>query len=222
MASFVSKMQPMTKQSEARRREWADPVIRKRRCEALSTAAKKRYRDPEERLKTSISRKRALKNPSTRSAHNKILEKARASRKPTHGMSASPEYRSWDAMVQRCTNPKHKQFSDYGGRGILVHENWIGRGGFEPFFECVGKKPSAEHTLGRINNDGNYDPDNVRWETRSRQMSNMRRNHLVTIDDVTLHLAEWARRIGVSAPTLKYRLDHGWSGEDLKRPGRRR
>lgn len=71
-----------------------------------------------------------------------------------HGHSpragASPEYRVWTSMIQRCINPKRKHYDRYGGRGIQVCERWIGEGGFERFFADVGPRPSLQHTLDRF------------------------------------------------------------------------
>lgn len=89
----------------------------------------------------------------------------------THGRSQTPEYRTWAHMHQRCTNPKHKRFADWGGRGIKVCDRWQS---FEAFLEDMGERPSAGHSIDRENNDGNYEPGNCRWATRSQQQSNKR------------------------------------------------
>ncbi len=83
------------------------------------------------------------------------------------------EYRAWYQMIYRCTNPKFPQWKDYGGRGISVCAEW--RNSFTAFFEHVGPRPSPQHSFDRIDNDGNYEPGNVRWATRSQQNSNQRR-----------------------------------------------
>lgn len=198
------------KKSEARRHEWTDPEIRARRIKGLSEALTRKYEDPAERAKAAARRSEALQDPTIREANAEVLKKARAARGlgKALGMSRSPEYGAWDAMVQRCTNPNGPQWKDYGGRGICVTPEWVGPGGFARFFSYVGKRPTPKHTIGRIENNGNYEPGNVRWETRLEQMANFRRNHPVTIAGLTLHLTEWARRIGVTAPCLEYRIKH--------------
>ncbi len=87
----------------------------------------------------------------------------------------SPEYNSWRAMKARCLDPANAAFSNYGGRGISVCEEWIGERGFENFLAYMGPKPSPDHSIDRYpNNDGNYELGNVRWATRQEQSENKR------------------------------------------------
>jgi hypothetical protein len=89
----------------------------------------------------------------------------------THGMSFSNEYKAWDRMKQRCTNPRRGKFKDYGGRGIKVCRRWFNS--FAAFFADMGPRPPGR-TLDRRDNDGNYEPGNCRWATRSEQRKNQR------------------------------------------------
>lgn len=86
--------------------------------------------------------------------------------------TASPEYRSWRSMIDRCSNPKMPNWQYYGGRGIRVCDAW--RTSFEQFLAHLGPRP-AGHTLDRIDSDGHYEPGNVRWSTPQQQARNRRR-----------------------------------------------
>ena len=88
----------------------------------------------------------------------------------THGMTSNPLYWVWNAMRQRCTNPNHKEYKNYGSRGITVCEEWMQ--GFEAFYRDMGDRPTDKHTLDRIDNNGNYEKSNCEWATQSVQNYN--------------------------------------------------
>ena len=97
-----------------------------------------------------------------------------------HGESNTPEYRTWGAMIGRCYNKNTPNYIDYGGRGITVCDEW--RESYLMFLGHIGRRPSAEHSIDRIDNDGNYEPGNVRWTTASIQNSNKRSRQKVESD----------------------------------------
>jgi hypothetical protein len=89
-----------------------------------------------------------------------------------HGMSKSYLHNIWRKMKYRCFNTSDAAYNDYGGRGITVCERWRT---FENFYADMGERPGPDYSLDRINNDGNYEPGNCRWATRSEQMLNKRK-----------------------------------------------
>lgn len=117
----------------------------------------------------------------------------------------TPEYAAWEHIVQRCTNPKCKAWKNYGARGITICGEW--RNSFEAFFARVGVRPSPKHSIDRYpDNDGNYEPGNVRWATIQEQSRNRRSNRLITFNGETKCLKDWARSFGVSYQSLQRRL----------------
>lgn len=94
-----------------------------------------------------------------------------AERNRTHGLSKRPEYFVWKTMRARCLCPTDKRFKYYGGRGVTIAPAWQS---FEVFLQDVGERPHPGLTLDRIDNDGNYEPGNVRWATSKQQNNNRR------------------------------------------------
>jgi hypothetical protein len=124
----------------------------------------------------------------------------------------SPEYGAWASMVGRCTNPNNRSWGHYGGRGIAVCERWME---FENFLADMGNRPSSDHSLDRINNDGGYGPGNCRWATRAEQSRNRRNNRLVTINGRQQCVTDWLAEGCVSRGTFWVRTALlGWTTEE--------
>lgn len=128
-----------------------------------------------------------------------------------HGLSGTLEYGIWGSMRDRCNNPQNPSYEQYGGRGIKVCERWDD---FNLFLADMGKKPSPIHSIDRINNNGNYEPDNCKWSTPKEQSYNRRTTCLLTVLGNTLPITAWAERINLAPSTLKARLYRGWLPED--------
>lgn len=132
-----------------------------------------------------------------------------------HGANNTPEYTAWQGMRDRCSNHNGEAYKNYGGRGIKVCDRWLGDSGFECFLADMGLRPSPKHSLDRYpNNDGNYEPGNCRWATRSQQNQNTRRARRLTVDSETLSVREWSERSGLRYETILNRLRAGWNASD--------
>lgn len=129
-------------------------------------------------------------------------------------MSDHEAYMPFVGAVYRCTNPKCAAYPNYGGRGITVHAAWLLPGGFWAFAKEIGPKKPPHVILDRTNNDGNYEPGNVRWVTRQESAINRRTTRLITIDGETRNLAAWCGHRGLNISTVHARLRNGWSVED--------
>jgi hypothetical protein len=120
-----------------------------------------------------------------------------------------PEYNVWHNMKKRCLNPEYQSFSNYGGRGIKVCDRWIES--FENFFNDMGEKPSQGHSIDRVDNDGNYEPENCRWATRKEQARNRRSNVFVVQNGKAKVLSEICEANGIKSDTASKRISCGWS-----------
>lgn len=132
-----------------------------------------------------------------------------------HGASArgrmTPEYRAWSNMIDRCERQGNAQYADWGGRGISVCDQW--RHDFSAFLADVGPRPSSAHSIDRVDVNGNYEPGNVRWATKTEQNINKRTTRMLTFDGMTLTVKEWAHRTGQTSHGLDARIRCGWTVE---------
>lgn len=126
-----------------------------------------------------------------------------------------PEYRAWKRMKARCCNPNTDKFAHYGGRGIRVCDEWLKS--FEAFYAHIGAKPTPDHSIDRIDNDGHYEPGNVRWATREDNANNRPQAMKITFLGQTMGLNQWARHLDMHASTLCLRMKR-MSFEEAVRP----
>lgn len=128
-----------------------------------------------------------------------------------HGMWRTKIYAVWRSMRGRCKNPRAKSYANYGGRGIKVCDRWES---FDNFYADVGQAPFQGASLDRINNDGDYEPGNVRWATKKQQQDNRRDTHRVPTAEGVATLTQLAERSGINKNTLRHRLAVGMSAEE--------
>lgn len=129
-----------------------------------------------------------------------------------NGSTQNPLYHIWGSMIDRCENPHGESFQWYGARGITVCERW--RRSFHTFADDMGVKPSPQHSLERLNNNGPYSPENCVWATAKQQGRNKRNNHFLTFQGKTQPMSAWAEETGISYFVLRSRIHNKWSDED--------
>ena len=130
----------------------------------------------------------------------------------THQMCGTPEHNAWRNMKARCSNPKHKDYERYGGRGICVCNSWLES--FGSFFTDMGNRPSTNHSLERRDNNSGYSAENCYWAEIADQANNRRSNNLITYNGETKTLMMWSKDIGIKYSTLRARIfTYGWSVE---------
>lgn len=137
----------------------------------------------------------------------------------THGKSKTAEYNTWAMIVRRCTNQNDARWKDYGGRGITMCARW--RESFEHFIADVGPKPSPKHSIDRFpDNNGPYEPGNVRWATMNQQARNQRKTIVVTHNGVSYPLIEFCEIFSLPYETSYHRIRLGWTPQELFNPVR--
>lgn len=119
-----------------------------------------------------------------------------------------PLYPTWMNMKQRCLCKTYKYFKDYGGRGIKVCDRWLES--FWNFVEDMGERPIGT-SLDRIDNNENYEPSNCKWSTDSEQQRNRRDNRYITVNGITLCIADWEKKLNTGKDTIGTRKRKGWS-----------
>lgn len=157
-----------------------------------------------------------------------LRREASAQRLRTHGMWGKRIYGIWRGIIDRCTNPNIHNFADYGGRGVIICEEW--RHDFQAFHAYVSRLPNYAKkgfSIDRVDNEGSYVPGNVRWATQAEQNRNRRISRMITYQGKTQCLQAWEEEQGFRKGTLQQRLDRGWATEramtqTVSRNGRRK
>ena len=127
-----------------------------------------------------------------------------------HGMKNTSTYNIWDTMIARCHRPSHKSYKDYGGRGIVVCEEWRI---FQNFFDDMGTRPTKTSQLDRIDNNKGYSKENCRWVSPSQNCRNRRNTHIIEYNGMSKCLSEWSDITGIKTTAIHERLKMGWSVE---------
>jgi hypothetical protein len=145
-----------------------------------------------------------LKNGKTKSCECKKSENSKVAA-TKHGMRFSDEYKIYIQMKDRCTNPKTKCYSRYGGGGVKLLLT------FEEFYQEIGPRPSKNYSVDRIAGGSSpYAKGNIRWATILEQNNNRSNNHRLSFDGQTKTIAEWARDTSLPYSLLKKRIHRGW------------
>ncbi len=146
--------------------------------------------------------KRKLISGHTKSCGCLVIDKT-VSMSLKHGMCGSSLYTIYKNMLARCCNPKSNNYKNYGGRGIKICKRWLDS--FENFYADMGDRPKGK-TLDRIDNDGDYCPENCQWSTMHQQQRNKRNNLIIEYDGERMCLKDWAKKIGIHSTSLKERI----------------
>lgn len=178
------------------------PKINDKRAECLCKLCNKIYFVNRTHLKQGVS---------TKCFKCRLLELKQVPPSKTHGLSKTREYRIWKSMRMRILNPQGRDIENY--KGIKLYSGW---NSFETFLKDMGKIPSnnIRYSIGRIDNKGDYSPENCRWETDIQQANNTSRNNYITYKGERMSIADWARKLNINYYKLRGRLtNYGWSIE---------
>ena len=127
-------------------------------------------------------------------------------------------YAIWNSMRQRCNNPNHKAYKNYGGRGITICDEWDDYAVFREWAFSAGydeTAPRGTYTLDRIDVDSGYSPENCRWASMREQSNNKRNTIFIEYEGETLPLIEWSRRLGLDYTTAWKRYSNGLSPNEI-------
>lgn len=129
-----------------------------------------------------------------------------------HGHTGTPSYHVWGEMMRRCERTTHVRYVDYGGRGIKVCERWRT---YESYLADMYPKPGPGYSMDRIDNDGDYSPDNCRWATHGEQARNKRTSVLIEHEGQSKTAPEWSEIVGTLTATILWRHHQGWTSHEV-------
>jgi len=129
----------------------------------------------------------------------------------THNLTNNEYFKIWRGIINRCTNPKAANYKYYGAKGITICEEWINSP--ENFIKDVGERPNKTYSLDRIDNTKGYFKENCKWSTHKEQMNNRNNNILITFNNETKSINDWATQLNINMRTIVTRLRRGWSVE---------
>jgi hypothetical protein len=135
--------------------------------------------------------------------HREITSTINAS----HGMAGTPIYAIYRSMMQRCYDKNSQAYNRYGGRGINVCDQWQQ---FEGFYDAMGDKPK-DMSLDRIDNNGDYSPENVKWANAKTQANNRKSNVVLEHNGKKQTMQQWSDELGLKVGTVWARLNRGWN-----------
>lgn len=144
-----------------------------------------------------------------------------------HGLTKTKFHQTWSSIKARCFRKTHIQYQNYGARSITVCDRWknsflaFKEDMYQSYLDHVKEFGEKNTSIDRINNDGNYEPNNCRWATIEEQANNKTTSHFITINNETLTLSQWVRKLGVSRATVKQKIRRGMSDVDALLTSRR-
>lgn len=131
-----------------------------------------------------------------------------------HGFCGTKIYKKWEDMKSRCNNPNNRRYKDYGGRGIKICTEWLAD--FMNFYNWAINNGYQENlSLERINNNGNYEPNNCKWITMAEQMKNTRNCHYIEYKGEKHCVMEWVRKLGITKRSIANKLYKGFPLEEI-------
>ena len=133
-----------------------------------------------------------------------------------HGKTNTRLYQIWRGIKKRCYVPTHKYYKHYGGRGIIVCDEW--KNNFMNFYDwAVRNNYNEKLTIDRIDVNGNYEPNNCRWITQSEQLKNKTNNVYISYKGRTQTMSDWAKEFGLKQNVFRQRYILGWSMEKIQK-----